>query len=210
MPVITALDEAPRQPQAIRVKIDHRPAATLSQRSVRELGLEVGLEVDVTLRNRIAEAAKVDRSLQSMMKLLARRTLSTQRAREKLAGTDLPSALQERVITRLQELGLLDDSAMARELIDEMHRRSPAAAPLLRHKMLQRGLSEATADEVLREKASDASPVELARQLVAQHLPRLRRLDEVTRLRRLAGLLARRGFEEDTIEQVLSEVEGSS
>ena len=52
----------------------------------------------------------------------------------------------------------------------------------------------------------DLSPLEEARAVGAYQVGRMKGADAPAKARRLAGLLVRRGFEEDVVEQVVQEV----
>ena len=74
-------------------------------------------------------------------------------------------------------------------------------SPGLAARLEAEGIERELALEISRD--NEPSPVELAVQLAAQRLPRLANLPPETRARRLLGLLARRGFEEEVALEAL-------
>ena len=69
--------------------------------------------------------------------------------------------------------------------------------------LLSRGIPLALAREVVAELMPKDDELPLARDLVRRKWKQYEQLDEQTRWRRMAGLLARRGFSLDTIRAVL-------
>ena len=69
--------------------------------------------------------------------------------------------------------------------------------------LLSRGIPLTLAREVVAELMPKDDELPLARDLVRRKWAQYKQLDEQTRWRRMAGLLARRGFSLDTIRAVL-------
>ncbi|MCX5658946.1 MAG: regulatory protein RecX [Planctomycetota bacterium] len=224
--LITHLTPSPRDAKRVAVRVNNKPVATLPASAVAELGLAVGGAWGEALAERVRDAAAFDAALRKAAKQIDRRARSAQQARDAMARQGLDEAMAGRVIDRLKALGLIDDAALGRALIEETLARQPAGAALLRAKLQRRGLDEEMinqlvggGDDIQRDAAAanssgDSSDVPRpsgladARRLAVQTLPKLARFDAATRLRRLAGLLARRGFDADTIESALDGLPG--
>lgn len=222
--LITHLTPSPRDPKRIALRVNNKPVATLPASAVAELGLVVGGEWDESLAAGVREAAAFDAALRKAAKQVDRRARSAREVRDALARAGHDEAMSARVVDRLSQLGMIDDAALGKALIDETLARQPAGLALLRAKLLRRGIDETTIDrligagDVIRRDADDAaasadeppraSGVADARRLALQRLPSLARFDSATRLRRLAGLLARRGFDADTVEAALDGLPG--
>ena len=148
-----------------------------------------------------------DRAFHQAMQRLNRRAMSCSQVETKLRGLKHDDVTIQQVIDRLKQIGALDDAKLAREVIEQVQRKGPAGSALLRRKLAKYGFDEALVERVIAEAGpgSASSLAEQARAFVTAKLPSLARLAPAARLRRLAGLLARRGIDEDTIESVLSE-----
>ncbi|QOJ01773.1 MAG: regulatory protein RecX [Phycisphaeraceae bacterium] len=109
-------------------------------------------------------------------------------------------------VDRLERLGLTGDAAYAREVVSAELRRQPAAAAFLTEKLERRGIGEErAAGEVARQTAGAS---EAAR---AEELARSAWRpggDDLKERRRLAGVLARRGFDEETAAWAIERVMG--
>jgi regulatory protein len=126
----------------------------------------------------------------------------------KLAARGFEKSMIASVLDDLARLGYLNDAKFA------VSRATTAAQT--RHHGPRRALAELAKAGVNREVARRAveevfettDSVAVARALAVKQAPRLLRLDRLTARRRLAGMLARRGFEYETIRPVIDEVLG--
>ncbi|ANM29910.1 hypothetical protein ABI59_10485 [Acidobacteria bacterium Mor1] len=201
---ITSLGATQRDSNRVSVKIDGKFVTAISARSLRELRLEVGMEVDAALLKALDEAATYDKALQKAMDRLSRRAHSRRELDLKLRRLEYETAVRERVLDRLTELGLIDDRAFAEAVVRDTAARKPAGPRLLKQKLMQKGVDGQTVDDVLADLAPAADEqAEQALELVRKKLPSMARLDAVTRKRRLYGMLGRRGFDYEAIESAL-------
>ncbi len=118
---------------------------------------------------------------------------SRQELRDKLAKRDVPADLAERLLDRFTEVGLVDDEAFARSWVESRQRSRGLARRALAQELRRKGVDDETARTAL----DDLDPVdeeEAARALVRKKLRSLRGVDRTTATRRLAGLLARKGY----------------
>lgn len=206
MELITAIKPTHRNPKRVTIRIGRKVVATLPQSKVEELGLAVGQAWDEALAQQVTQAGMYDKALRQAMNRLNRRAMSRRDLDKKLQGLEYEQAVREQVLDRLTEMKFLDDEAYARALIDATLRRKPAGPQLLRQKLYQKGIDRSLIEKLVgaATDAQDLAPgaVELAR----KKLRSMQRLDIDTRKRRLYGLLARRGFNPDTISSVMAEL----
>jgi regulatory protein len=111
----------------------------------------------------------------------------------RLAKKGVPDDLAERLLDRFTEVGLVDDEAFARSWVESRQRTRGLARRALAYELRGKGIDDETARTAL----DDLDPVrekEAARQLVRRRLRSLKGVDHATATRRLAGLLARKGY----------------
>jgi regulatory protein len=115
------------------------------------------------------------------------------------AGVD--EAVIEGTLAQLRQHGLLDDAAFAEYWVEQRQTFRPRGARLLRAELAQRGVPTAVAKEA----ASAAEPTakEDAYKVAARRAVQLRHLQRPAFEVRLAGFLARRGFDWDTVGPVV-------
>jgi regulatory protein len=118
---------------------------------------------------------------------------SRRELRDKLAKRDVPPELAESLLDRFTEVGLVDDAAFARAWVESRQRSRGLARRALAQELRRKGVDDETARSALDE-LDPADEEEAARALVRKKLRSMRGLDSTTATRRLAGLLARKGY----------------
>ncbi|MEU5688420.1 recombination regulator RecX [Streptomyces venezuelae] len=123
----------------------------------------------------------------------------TPRTRKQLADAlrkrEIPDDIAEEVLSRFEEVGLINDSAFADAWVESRHHGRGLARRALARELRTKGVESTLIDEAVGQ--LDAEQEEAtARELVARKLRSTRGLDRDKRLRRLAGMLARKGYAE--------------
>ncbi|WP_225830291.1 recombination regulator RecX [Streptomyces sp. NK08204] len=123
----------------------------------------------------------------------------TPRTRKQLADAlqkrDIPEDVTEEVLSRFEEVGLIDDSAFADAWVESRHHGRGLARRALAQELRTKGVDSALIDEAVGRLDSEQEET-TARDLVARKLRATRGLDRDKRIRRLAGMLARKGYPE--------------
>ncbi len=101
--------------------------------------------------------------------------------------------VRSRVLDRFSDVGLIDDAMFARMWVESRHAGRGLAKKALAHELRRRGVDSGVADEAVGRLPADQEEA-MARALVARRLPSTRGLDPRTRTRRLASMLARKGY----------------
>jgi regulatory protein len=164
-----------------------------------------------TPQQRREEHAAVDDPaavLEAASRLLEARPRSEVEVRRRLVRSGYRPELVDGAVTRLTELGILDDAAFARAWVDSRDRARPRGERALRQELRLKGIDASTVDEVLAERrsadtddrADDAGPVDpdrvAADRLLDRHARSLARVaDPRIRRQRAYALLARNGFD---------------
>ena len=112
---------------------------------------------------------------------------------EKLAGRNVPGEIARRLLDRFEEVGLVDDAAYAREWVAQRQSGRGLARRALAQELRRKGVEDEVAREALDE-IDDDDEVEAARRLVRAKLRSVRALDNDKAMRRLVGMLARKGY----------------
>ncbi|MES4890514.1 recombination regulator RecX [Streptomyces sp. NPDC096012] len=123
----------------------------------------------------------------------------TPRTRKQLADAlrkrEIPEEVAEEVLSRFEEVGLIDDGAFADAWVESRHHGRGLARRALARELRTKGVDSALIDEAVGQLDSEQEET-TARELVARKLRATRGLDRDKRLRRLAGMLARKGYPE--------------
>lgn len=103
--------------------------------------------------------------------------------------------MAEEVLSRFEEVGLINDSAFADAWVESRHHGRGLARRALAQELRTKGVDPVLIGEAVAQLDSEQEE-ETARELVARKLRSTRGLDRDKRLRRLAGMLARKGYSE--------------
>jgi regulatory protein len=148
--------------------------------------------------------------LEAAARFLEARSRSVAEVRRRLGRAGYQSELVDGAITRLTELGMLDDEAFGRAWVESRDRARPRGEIALRRELGLKGVDRAIVNELLDERrgaesaAPDAVGVDLAaaRRLLARNERSLNRVADPRRRRQRAyALLARNGFDPETCRE---------
>ncbi|MGW2832166.1 recombination regulator RecX [Streptomyces sp. NPDC001286] len=140
-------------------------------------------------------ADPVERARAICLRLLT----GTPRTRKQLADAlrkrEIPDEAAEEVLSRFEEVGLINDGAFADAWVESRHHGRGLARRALAQELRTKGVESELIDAAVAQLDSEQEE-ETARELVARKLRSTRGLDRDKRLRRLAGMLARKGYSE--------------
>jgi regulatory protein len=177
-----------------------------------------------SLAERRAERAGVDDPavvIEAAARLLEARPRSEAEVRRRLTRAGYRADLVDTAVTRLMELGYLDDAEFARAWVASRDRARPRGEHALRRELTLKGVDRTAVDAALddRRDAAGASPETApgagdpdeaaAERLITRRLPALLREPDPRRRRQKAyALLARNGFAPDVCSAVARRVIG--
>ncbi len=131
------------------------------------------------------------------------------RTRAQLAGAlrkrGIPDEVADEVLGRFQDVGLIDDAAFARSWVESRHYSRGLAGRALSAELRQRGVAADEIRAAIDEQLSPDAEVDAARRLVERRIAGTRGLPAEQRTRRLAGMLARKGYPPGLAYRVIRE-----
>ena len=122
----------------------------------------------------------------------------------KLAQRNVPEEIAVRLLDRFEEVGLVDDAAFARGWVEQRQSGRGLARRALAQELRRKGID----DEVARQALDEIDPeheVQAARTLVRRKLRSVSDLDQQVAVRRLTGMLARKGYPPSVAFRVVRE-----
>lgn len=123
---------------------------------------------------------------------------------KKLRQRGCADDVAEQVLDRMAEVGLVDDEAYAQLLVRSKQSSKGLARRALAHELHKQGIDTEIADEALARVGQDDER-EKAEQLVAKKMRSMHGLDADVQARRLAGMLARKGYSGEVAWPVIRE-----
>ncbi|MEU8202251.1 recombination regulator RecX [Streptosporangium sp. NPDC049046] len=124
---------------------------------------------------------------------------------EALRKREVPQEAADAVLDRFSEVGLIDDEAFAAAWVSSRHAGRGLARKALASELRHRGVEEETVKEAV-DQLDPEEEAETARRLVRRKLSSTRSLEPAVRTRRLAGMLARKGYGPGLAFRVIREV----
>lgn len=129
--------------------------------------------------------------------ILLRRLTEQPRSRAELAQSlarkHVPADIAQRLLDRFEELGLVNDAEFARTWVQSRQRTRGLAPGVLALELRRKGIDPDLIAEALAEIDPEAERA-AAHRLVQKKLRAMAGLDDTTRIRRLTGMLARKGY----------------
>ncbi|MFB7668927.1 regulatory protein RecX [Kitasatospora sp. NPDC056138] len=141
----------------------------------------------------------------------------TAKTRKQLADAlrrrEIPDEVAEEVLARYEEVGLIDDAAFAEAWVESRHAVRGLSRRALTQELRTKGVAGDLVEQAVAQLDEDDETA-AARALVDRKLRSTRGLERDTRMRRLVGVLARRGYSEGlafrVVRNALSEEEAEN
>lgn len=121
-----------------------------------------------------------------------------------LARRNVDPDVAAEVLSRFAEVGLIDDAVFAQMWVGSRHRGKGLAGRALSQELRRKGVDEPVIAEAV-ERLDPTTVLATARALVDRRLAATRGLAPDARVRRLAGMLARKGYPAGTAFRVVRE-----
>jgi regulatory protein len=134
------------------------------------------------------------RARQVCLRLLTLAPRTRAQLADALRKRAIPDETANEVLSRFADVGLIDDAAFARSWVESRHHSRGLAGRALSAELKQRGVAAEEIRAAIDEQLGPDAEVSAARRLIDRKLAATRGLPPEQRTRRLAGLLARKGY----------------
>ncbi|TXL85185.1 recombination regulator RecX [Streptomyces sp. IB2014 016-6] len=132
----------------------------------------------------------------------------TPRTRKQLADAlekrEIPEDVAAEVLSRFEDVGLINDAAFADAWVESRHHGRGLARRALVRELRTKGVDSDLIDEAVGQLDSEQEEA-TARELVARKLRSTRGMERDRRVRRLAGMLARKGYPQGVALRVVKQ-----
>jgi len=190
------------------VQLNQDGAASKRRRTKSELKLnlidatitQLPIAVEKNLEIEAADAAK---------QVLLRRLSHAPRTRKELAkdlkDKDISDEVANVALDRFEEVGLINDQALASNYVSSQHQRKGLGKNALRQQLRAKGVSDEVALEAISQ-ITDDQEFQAAFALACKKIRSLQRDDAKTQLRKIVNVLARKGYSSNLAFRVAKEV----
>lgn len=193
---ITAVE--PKRKYLSALYIDGEFALQLDTRVLQENRIESGLELDDEKLKELIYLSDFRRAKEKALWLLSYRDHSSKELFDKLRR-DYSKEVAEDTLTRMQELGLINDDSYAQRYVQDLHAKHQSPSTI-RYKLTQKGIDKDTADEII--ESLNIDPCAEIEALVEKKY--LKNLSDEKGLKRTVAALQRAGYKWSDIKSVLS------
>lgn len=139
-----------------------------------------------------------------VLRLLTGAPKSRSELEKALRRKDCPDDVAAEVLDRFEQVGLVDDEAYARTFVRSKQAGRGLARRALSHELRKKGVDDEITQAVLDEVDPEDERAR-AHELVAKKLRSMHGLDRAIQTRRLAGMLARKGYGPEVSRLVINE-----
>jgi len=185
---ITAIEPQARHANRFNLYIDNNFALGLS--AIVAAKLHVGQTVDASQLAAVEHEEAFESAREAALRFLESRPRSSMEVKLRLRKKEIADTIIDEVITRLQEVGLIDDVAFARYWVENREEFRPRAGRALKFELKRKGLSNEIIDRVVK----NVDENESAYRAGTARAARWRNLDRREFFEKLVAFLVRRGF----------------
>lgn len=158
-----------------------------------------------SIQKRAKSISDLDFARKIALDLLSVRARSEAEVREKLTKKNVPDEIIDELCERFTEVGLLDDAKFAAAFVESRSQFSGQGRTRIRMELRKKGVPDDIIAEAL-EEVSVEDELTSARAIAEKKARTLAGLERHVAQRRLAGVLARRGFSPSVVMQCVQEV----
>jgi regulatory protein len=190
------------------VQLDQDGAASKRRRTKSELKLNL-IDATITQLPVMDEKNKEIEAADAAKQVLLRRLSHAPRTRKELAkdlkDKDISDEVANVALDRFEEVGLINDQALASNYVSSQHERKGLGKNALRQQLRSKGVSDDVALEAISQ-ISDDQEFQAAFALACKKIRSLQKDDAKTQLRKIVGVLARKGYSSNLAFRVAKEV----
>jgi regulatory protein len=201
MRTVTAIEVQKKNPNRVNIYLDDQFAFGVSR--IVAVWLKVGQQLSEEKIAALQEADAREIALQKALHYLGYRPRSVEEVRKNLEKHEIPAAVIDETIARLERENLVGDAKFAREWVENRSTFRPRGKRALSVELRQKGLSDAVIGEVLEENLDEEA---LALNAAQKYARKLEGLEWIEFRKKMSGFLGRRGFGYDVISPVTRQV----
>lgn len=191
----------PRRKSLTQLYLDGEAAVKVDTETFVRSGLKPGDEITDEQLHELIAASDERRAREKAMYLLEHRNHSKKELTDKIARTAASREAAKAAADRMEELGLVDDEAFARDYARELFLRKRYGAARVRLELRRKGIDSELIDSLLEEYGDEDAALENIRAVLDRRYAGWPE-DEKTRRRAFAAL-QRLGYSYDLIRQAL-------
>lgn len=200
MPIITSIKPQKNQ-KRVNIYLDGEFGFGLNLENFLKLGLKLEQIVTDKEIEEIVKKAEFQKTLDKILKFATLRPRSEKEIKDWLKRKKVHESLKKELFNRLKRLELLDDKKFAQWWVEQRLSFRPRAKRILNYELRMKGVDKKIIDKVLSE--TEINEEKIAKELLETKKYKWKGLEEYEARQKISGLLARKGFDWETIEKVV-------
>lgn len=200
---ITQISAQQKRKNRCSIFLDDEYAFGLDQEVVLQFGLKKGDQLTEEQIQNILFNEEKKRAKDRALRFLSYRDRSEKEVRTKLQRIGYDADIIDWVITELKRLKFMDDQRFAQSYAQTQMLTRPVGEHYLRHELKNKGLEEPLIEQTIEQIYQDKDQSIVAMELAAQRKKRYKNLDQIKAKKRVSDFLLRRGFDWETVSEVM-------
>ena len=202
---ITDIQLQQKDPSRRSIFLDGRFFCGASAEVVSKLHLTPQMEIDENELKKLIHEEEISGGSKYAYRILARRMYTSKEIRRKLGKRGYADEAIQGVIMALERLGLLNDAAYAEEWIRWRMRAKPKGKSVLRQELARKGVERPIVEDALSQTLGESEEKNMALDLARKRAPSYGSDDPIAARRKLRSFLIRRGFDFETVRDVVEQ-----
>ncbi len=198
MSKVTDIKQQIKRQGRYSVFIDEKYSFSLSENKLMKSGIRIGREYSKVELEDLKDTATIDKAYMRSLDLLSRRARSEWEMRDYLRRKEYEPEIIDKIITRLNDAGYIDDYKFASSWVENRHLLKSISQRKLWQELKQKHIADEIINEVLG--ADETDEQETLKILIEKKRSQTRYQDD----KKLIAYLAGQGFRYDDIKNTMS------
>lgn len=168
--------------------------------------LKPGIEIDDDKLKELIQQEELTKAKNYAYRLLSARMYTVKEVRDKLFERGYAEEIVNEVIGTLERYGYLNDKDYAAEWIQSRLRSNPKGKYVLRQELARKGIEDSIIEDVIGQELDESKEYGMALELTRRKIELYKNDDPASAKRKLQGLLFRRGFNSEIVNNVIEQV----
>jgi regulatory protein len=203
---ITDIQVQKKYPSRRSIFLDGKFFCGVSEDVAARFHLERGMEIDEDKLKELLYEEELSKAKSYVYRILARRMYTIKEIRDKLVEREYVEKIIEDVIATLERYGYLNDRTYAEEWIESRMRSKPKGKIALKRELERKGIDRSIIEDALSQAFDQSKEAEMALDLARRKVRSYNADDPVAAKRKLQSFLIRRGFDFETVKDVIEQV----
>ncbi|MEK7526732.1 MAG: RecX family transcriptional regulator [Patescibacteria group bacterium] len=203
MPLVTKISPQ-KKPNRVNVYLDNKFGFGIDLDNLVIEGIKLNQELTEEQIEQTLRKAEFQLTYEKLLRFAMTRPRSIREINDWFRRKQIHESMHEGLLEKLNHLELVGDEKFARWWIDQRNTFKPRSKKLLKLELLQKGVDRNTIEEILMDEKTDE--VAIAYQLAQKKKSLIEKLPDEAAKAKLIGFLARKGFDWETIDAVLSKM----